>query len=188
MRCIEAIPSPPPMRTPLSFVLAAIALHLACPAVALALDATATTVPALASPTLHSDITELKFRDFFRMPVSSRGLEPTPTLLAHNGRKVRLTGFMVAREDAQAGSFLLTPMPVRMSEHADGDANDLPLSTVLVIMPHADQHRPLLHQDAPMQLTGVLEWGRQEMSDGSVNWLRLRLDPRATDTPTPLLK
>ena len=175
------------MRTPLSFVLAAIALHLACPAVALALDATAATVPALAAPTLHSDITELKFRDFFRMPVSSRGLEPTPILLAHNGRKVRLTGFMVAREDAQAGSFLLTPMPVRMSEHADGDANDLPLSTVLVIMPHADQHRPLLHQDAPMQLTGVLEWGRQEMPDGSVNWLRLRLDPRATDTPTPLL-
>ena len=176
------------LRTPLSFVLPVIALHLAWPAVAPAVEAAAATVPAASTPTGQSDIAELKFRDFFRMPVSSRGLEPTPILLAHNGRKVRLTGFMVAREDTEVGSFLLTPMPVRMSEHADGEANDLPLNTVLVIMPQADRHMPLLHHNAPMQLTGVLEWGRQEMPDGSVNWLRLRLDPRATDTPTPLLK
>lgn len=140
--------------------------------------ATAATVAQQADWPPDAQPVELRFRDLFRTPIAARGLEPTPTLLALNGRKVRMTGYMVAREDMAAGSFLFTPMPVRMSEHADGEANDLPASTVLVLMPEDDRERVLTHVPGLLQLTGTLEWGRNEAADGSVSWLRLKLDSR----------
>ena len=36
-----------------------------------------------------------------------------------------------------------------------------------------------------MQLTGVLQVGRQELDDGRVSWLRLLLDPPLLAAATP---
>src|SRR5436305_8502261 len=83
-----------------------------------------------AAPAL--DATELKFGQFFRAPVGPRGLEISDTLRGAHGRRVRLVGYMVAQELPSPGRFMLTPRPVRMSEHADGDADDLPPATVTV--------------------------------------------------------
>ena len=125
----------------------------------------------------------LAFSDFFTAPIGPRGLEPSPQLLAARGREVRLVGFMVQREQPQPGRFLLTPRPVTMAEHADGEADDLPAATVTVLLPDAQQGRLVAHQPGAVALTGRLEWGPVEDDTGRVSWLRLRLAP---DSLAPL--
>ncbi|MFT7771746.1 hypothetical protein [Roseateles sp.] len=118
---------------------------------------------------------ELGFGDFFVQPAGPRGLEPTARLLAARGREVRLVGFMVQREHVQPGRFLLTPRPVAMSEHADGEADDLPAATVTVLLPEAQRGRVVAHQAGPLALSGRLEYGAAEDETGRVSWLRLHL-------------
>ncbi|MGM9485485.1 hypothetical protein ACS5PN_30130 [Roseateles sp. NT4] len=122
---------------------------------------------------------EIGFSDFFASPIGPRGLEPTAQLKAAAGREVRLVGFMVQREQPQAGQFLLTPRPVSMSEHADGDADDLPASTVTVLLPESQSARFVAHQAGPLALTGRLEYGPAEDATGRVSWIRLHLAPDA---------
>lgn len=122
---------------------------------------------------------DLPLTGFFRHPVGPRGLEFTDALRAADGRQVRLTGYMVAQEQPAAGRFLLTPRPVRMSEHADGEADDLPPATVTVLLDAGQQDRIVPHQDGLLALTGTLQVGRAEGPDGRVSWVRLRLDPQA---------
>lgn len=123
-------------------------------------------------------VLDLKFRDFFASPVGAHGLEISPALKAAHGKRVRIVGYMVAQEDAPAGRFFLTPLPLHMSEHADGDADDLPPSTVVVEMPEGDATRALPHTPGLLQLTGTLQVGRHELADGRITWVRLKLDPR----------
>lgn len=122
---------------------------------------------------------ELHFTDFFAQPIGPRGLEPSARLLAAHGKPVRLTGFMVRRELPQAGSFLLTPVPITMAEHADGEADDLPPSAVTVILATGQRDRLVAFQPGPMTLTGRIEFGAAEDATGRVSWLRLHLDPAA---------
>lgn len=130
---------------------------------------------------------ELAFGDFFVQPIGPRGLEPTPRLRAANGQAVRLVGFMVQREQALAGQFMLTPRPVAMAEHADGEADDLPAATVTVLLPEDQRDRVVAHQSGPLAVTGRLEYGPAEDASGRVSWLRLRLAPGALDSQ-PLLR
>ncbi len=122
---------------------------------------------------------EIGFSDFFASPIGPRGLAPTARLKAAAGHEVRLVGFMVQREQPQAGQFLLTPRPVSMSEHADGDADDLPASTVTVLLPESQRARFVAHQPGPLALTGRLEYGAAEDATGRVSWIRLHLAPEA---------
>lgn len=121
----------------------------------------------------------LSFGDFFVQPAGPRGVEPTARLLAARGREVRLVGFMVQREQAQPGRFLLTPRPVSMAEHADGEADDLPAATVTVLLPQGQRDRVVAHQAGPLALSGRLEYGPAEDETGRVSWLRLHLAPDA---------
>jgi hypothetical protein len=107
--------------------------------------------------------------------VGPSGLQLSPTLLAAHGRQVRLVGYMVAREQAEPGRFLLTPRPVHMSEHADGEADDLPPATVTVLLPADQAATRLSHQDGLIELSGRFEVGRDEATDGRVSWFRLYL-------------
>ena len=132
----------------------------------------------------------LAFCDFFARPIGPRGLEPTPQLLAAQGRKVRLVGYMVQREQPLPGRFLLTPRPVSMAEHADGEADDLPAATVTVLLPPALRGGVVAYQGGPLALTGRLDWGRAEDDTGRVSWLRLHLapeglSPAAVPAPAP---
>jgi hypothetical protein len=121
----------------------------------------------------------LAFNRFFTQPIGPQGLSFSPELLARQGQRVRLVGYMVAREQAQTGRFMLTPLPVRMSEHADGEADDLPPATVTVLLPPDAAQWPVPHQDGLIELTGRLDIGRHEDDDGRVTWLRLVLDAAA---------
>lgn len=122
----------------------------------------------------------LKFSDFHRQPVGPRGLELSDHLRAADGRAVRIVGYMVASEVPQPGRFLFTARPVRMSEHADGDADDLPPATVLVLLDGAQADHVVPHQAGPIALSGTLSVGRREAGDGQVSWVRLQLPADAT--------
>lgn len=122
---------------------------------------------------------ELSFSDFFSSPIGPRGLEPTAKLKAAAGHEVRLVGFMVQREQSQAGQFLLTPRPVAMAEHADGEADDLPPSTVTVLLPESQRAHLVAHRAGPIALSGRLDYGPAEDATGRVSWIRLHLAPEA---------
>lgn len=122
---------------------------------------------------------ELGFGDFYAQPIGPRGLEPTARLKAAQGREVRLVGFMVQREQPQAGQFFLAPRPLSMAEHADGEADDLPAATVTVRLPDAQRASVVAHQRGPVALTGRLEYGPVEDETGRISWIRLHLAPQA---------
>jgi hypothetical protein len=122
----------------------------------------------------------LRFADFFKMPMGSKGAEITPALQKADGQQVRLNGYMVQAERPLLGHFMLTPRPVRMSEHADGDADDLPAAWVMVYLAPEQQDFAVPHQRGLLELSGVLSVGRLEETDGRVSWVRLHLQPEAT--------
>jgi hypothetical protein len=123
---------------------------------------------------------ELRFRDFFHTPFGPKGPEISAALKAADGHPVRLTGYMVHQDHAQPGRFLFTPRPVRMSEHADGDADDLPLAWVMVYLDPSQSDFVVPHVAGVLELSGSLSVGRLEEQDGRVSWVRLHLTPEAT--------
>jgi hypothetical protein len=124
-------------------------------------------------------VIDLPLSSFFKLPVGPRGLELSDRVQQADGRTVRLVGYMVAREDATAGRFLITPRPVRLSEHADGEADDLPPATVTVLLDPSQAGRIVLHKAGPLILQGRLQVGRAEDTTDRVSWFRLQLDPDA---------
>jgi hypothetical protein len=122
---------------------------------------------------------DLPFAGFFKRPIGPRGLEPSELLLKADGQRVRVQGYMVAREQATPGRFLLTPRPVRLSEHADGEADDLPPATVTVVLDPSHSTSIVAHQAGAVALTGRLQLGRLEEAEGRVSWFRLLLDADA---------
>jgi hypothetical protein len=119
---------------------------------------------------------EIKFRDFYRWPIGPRGLEITEVLKRAHDQRIQILGYMVAQENNSVGQFLLTPRPLRTSEDADGDADDLPPNTVAVILPEKDHQQILVHTPGIMKLTGILKVGRHQMHDGRIVWVRLMLE------------
>lgn len=127
----------------------------------------------------------LPLNELFQRPLGPRGLSYAPQAQALDGQRVELRGYMVQREAPLPGRFLLTPVPVRLSEHDDGPADDLPAATVTVLLDPSQQQRLLVHQAGPLRLRGVLRLGRDEGPDGRVSWARLQLDADAL-SPEPL--
>jgi hypothetical protein len=128
----------------------------------------------------------LRLQEFFQMPVGPQGLVLSERLRSANGRLVRLTGYVVRQEVATPGHFLLAPRPVQMSQHADGEADDLPPATVLVRLATDQQDWAVAHASGLVEVTGTLELGRKEESDGRVSWFRLQLTPEAIRGMTPI--
>jgi len=133
-------------------------------------------VPTSTLPCLPADTAELKFRDFFVMPVGPRGLEMTPKLLALDGRRVRIVGYMAQQENPHPGFFLLTPVPVSVDEASDGRAYDLMPATLFVHLPPAQANKVASHQPGLLVLTGTLSVGNREQVDGRISMVRLQLD------------
>lgn len=161
-------PRPTPARRPLPLGLRGLALALA----------TVLATPAWAQPAA-ARVLDLPFSQFFQQPIGPRGLQPTEALRAADGQRVRLVGYMVQQEQAQPGRFLFTPRPVTLSEHADGDADDLPPATVTVLLDASRSGHVVPHRAGRMALTGRLSVGRAEDGEGRVSWVRLQLDPNA---------
>lgn len=143
-----------------------------------ALGALAQSAPAAAAPEPLPPVA-LRLQDFFQMPVGPKGLVISERLRQAQGRQVRITGYVVQQEVATLGQFLLTPRPVLMSQHADGEADDLPPATVFVRLDADQQDWAVAHARGLVEVTGTLDVGRQEERDGRVSWFRLQLAPEA---------
>ncbi len=133
-----------------------------------------------AQQSVQTDSVRLRMSEFFQFPVGPKGLQISPALREAQGKKVSLQGYVVQQEVAAPGQFLLTPRPVQMSQHADGEADDLPPATVLVSLPAEQQDWLVAYTRGLVELVGVLDVGRQEGPDGRVSWVRLQLDSEAT--------
>ena len=120
------------------------------------------------------------------MPIGPKGLEISDALRQADGQTVRLTGYMVQNERPALGRFMLTPRPVQMSEHADGDADDLPPATVTVYLDKDQSEFVVPHVRGLVEVSGRLSVGRYEEADGRVSWVRLKLNPDATRAMNPL--
>jgi hypothetical protein len=138
-----------------------------------------TTAPAVtdvALPPLPPGVVDLVFKDFFKDPVGPRGLELTDTLRHLDGRRVRLTGYMVQEHHVtRPGRFILTPQAVQLDEEEFGLCDDLPASATLVIVPSAGAN-PVPHQPGRVFVVGTLSLGSREEKDGHVFLVRLTLD------------
>jgi hypothetical protein len=118
----------------------------------------------------------------FVKPIGAQGFVFTPQWLGAHDKTVAIQGFMVQQELAPEGRFLFAQRPVQMSEHADGEADDLPASVVMVVMPKNYENAVALYQRGLINLSGQLKVGRFEASDGRVVWLRLLLNDDALRT------
>ena len=129
-------------------------------------------------PPLPAGIAELKLADLFEQPIGPRGLIYTKAVLALEGKKVRVLGYMVKQEAKIPGLFLLAPLPLQLHEEEFGLADDLPAATLHVHKTEgADQLVPFT--PGPMLLTGTLRLGNREEADGRISSVRLELDPPA---------
>ena len=135
------------------------------------------------------DATDLKFGDFFVRPIGPRGLAPTPRLLALDGQRVRLVGYMVRQDSTSpvTGVLVLSPLPVSMGEEDESFADDLPASAVYVHLAEAQQALRLPHMPGLMALTGTLQLGARAEADGRRSMVRLQLDEAVSREfePTP---
>lgn len=115
-------------------------------------------------------VTELKFRDMFKLPVGSKGLEPSAKLLALDGKRVRMVGYMVQQSPLPKGGFLFSAVPAMAGDEDESLADDLPPTTLRVEL---DKSRDLSVPILPglLQFTGTLHIG-------------MRVDP-ATGRSTP---
>lgn len=129
---------------------------------------------------LPAGVTELRFNEFFKLPVGPRGLEPTEKLLSLKDKQIRIVGYMVQAEEPAPGLFMLSPIPVNIPEKEDGPSDDLPGSTLFVHMPKTDADKILAYRPGLWELVGTLKLGGQEEANGRVSYVRLMLDQ--TDT------
>lgn len=140
-------------------------------------------VPALADDRVHAHATQplppatdLAFREFYRLPVGPKGLEPTEKLLSLDHQVVRIQGYVVKEEEPLPGFFMMVPVPVAMAELADGPADYLPPSTLFVHFPtdHASQFLP--YRQGIWTAVGRLELGGKEEPNGRRSYVRLLVD------------
>jgi hypothetical protein len=140
---------------------------------------------ALSQPVLSQNSEILAFKSFYKLPVGSQGLEMTDALLSAHGKERKIVGYMVQQERPHLGRFLLSPRPVQMSEHADGEADDLPAALVTVYLDASQSDWAVPHTRGRISLTGTVEVGRLEETDGRVSWVRMRVSPQATRGMNP---
>lgn len=128
-------------------------------------------------PPPPAGVTDLKFSEFYT-PVEGRGLAATPKLTSLNGKRVRILGYMVKRDEPPAGVLLLAARPVQLHDREYGLADDLPPALAYVTVPTM-RGRTVPYTPGLLLLTGVLSVGSREEPDGRVSYVRLALDPPA---------
>jgi hypothetical protein len=147
--------------------------NIFCVAVACALSIQAASQTL---PPLPRGVTELKFSEFFVMPVGPAGLTFTDKLLSLDGKRVRMTGYMVEQDKGGPGTFLFCALPVQLHDHDAALADDLPPAVVHVTVPTC-RDRQVPHARGLMLLTGTLSIGPRNEPDGRVSLVHLALDP-----------
>jgi len=118
-----------------------------------------------------SNATQLAFKELL-----DPGLKLMPSDKARSlvGKRVRLVGFMAEMEEPLDSAFYLVARPIRLDESGAGTA-DLPLDSVLVVVPGADGKK-IPYIAGALEGIGVLEVGNHTDEAGRVSNFRLRLE------------
>lgn len=121
-------------------------------------------------------VTDLKFRDIFKLPAGPKGFEPTDKLVALDGKRVRVVGYMVQQDPLPKGAFLLSPLPVLLGDEDESLADDLPATTLRIDLGKSrDLAVPRL--TGLIQVTGTLHVGmRADPASGRSTSAQLVLD------------
>jgi len=136
------------------------------------MSGTVAAVVALAILLSAGEPAALAFSDFFR-PASTK-LQPSDRLLALDGQRVRIQGFMAGMEDGPSGAFYLASRPVNCDEGGAG-TGDLPPDAVLVVVPWSGGAEiPFL--PGPLEVVGTLHLGAATRPDGAPARIRIVLD------------
>ena len=150
-------------------------------------------------PPLPEGVDELKFADFFKLPVGPLGLELSGKVTALDGKRVRILGHMVreqveeeegeshkdsATPDIVLGRLMLAPTPQIVNTEHYGLCEDLPPQTLFVTVPDL-AGKPVPYTGGLMLLTGTLSVGARTEADGRTSILRLALDSRPAETEKP---
>ncbi|RBP38512.1 hypothetical protein DES53_11130 [Roseimicrobium gellanilyticum] len=132
-------------------------------------------------PALPEGVAELRFDEFYKMPVGDRGLEPTEKLLSLNGKRVRILGYMANMQMRGNRQMLLASVPLKAQPLEYGQADDIPAAHVLVRVPgNASERVPFTA--GLLLLTGKLTVGGRSL-DGENAFVRLLLDPPHENAP-----
>lgn len=119
-------------------------------------------------------VTDIKFHDFFRMPIGKRGLELNEKFLSLNGQRVRILGYMAKAESPTSGMFVLSSLPVELGDEDESLSDDLPANSIFV---HTDPNKFVVpYITGLISLVGTLSIGSQLEPDGHVSMARLTLD------------
>lgn len=120
-------------------------------------------------------VTHVEWNRFVKTPVGAYGLQLTDEIKGLNGKKVRLLGYMVMRDQPAPGAFFLAPYQVGIEEHEAGFA-DLPPQSVYVTVPY-NAAKVVPHTPRPLLLIGTLSVGQRRVENGAVvSLFRLALD------------
>ena len=121
-------------------------------------------------------VADLKFHDIFKTPVGDKGLEPSAALLALDGKRVRMVGYMIHQQPEPKGTFLLSPLPAEISDEDEPLADDLPPSVVAVEIAGA-ANRPIPLLPGLIRISGVLHVGtKTDAASGRVSAVQIALD------------
>lgn len=127
---------------------------------------------------------EISLSQIYKLPVGPMGLEPTDKLKAAAGKIVKVSGYLVNEEDPVAGTVMLTPMPVTLTEVEDGPADFLPPATLFVHLPKSIVQKIIPFQPGLWTAVGKLTMGGQQEVNGRVSYVQLQLaDPADILTP-----
>ncbi len=136
-----------------------------------------TTLQVRAELPSQAGTTDLRFRDFFALPIGPRGLVPSERLLALAGQPVRVIGYMVRQEQPSAGILIVAPLPVVLGDEDESFSDDLPVTALYVHLADADRERGVPWMPGLLSFTGVLQLGAMSEADGRMSFVRLLLDP-----------
>ena len=113
-----------------------------------------------------------EFGKVFTKPAGPKGLEYTAEARALDGKKVRMSGYMVKHWHEDASVFLFTEHPRVLNMAEYGLADDLPPEAVHVILPVLPGHAPDCVRQR-IEVYGRLELGPRQERDSRVSQVRL---------------
>lgn len=135
----------------------------------------------LTLPPLPEGVSELRFEEFYKMPVGPRGLEATEKLLSLRGQRVRILGYMANMRLRNNRQMIFAPLPLKAQPMEYGQADDIPATHMLVRVP-GNPSEPVPYTPGLMLLTGTLSVGGRSL-DGETAFVRLLLDAPGPKPP-----
>jgi hypothetical protein len=127
------------------------------------------------TPSGDVDTVELSFSEFFE-PVGDGGLEYAARLRSLDGKRVRLSGYMLRDARRHRGVFILVPRPATPGSDGTCSAQDVPPNAVHVHLPAGSASSLVPYQPGRIVLSGTLSIGPKREMDGRNSAVRLILE------------